>query len=74
MGIDRRESTLELQRGLQEWCDEVHRSAQLARFAAAITQHDASEVRLHCAVVRAAVVRSRTRRPADSERPPRGVR
>lgn len=61
MGTDRRESTLEVQRVLQEWCDEVHRNAQLARFAAAVTQHDASEVRLHCVDVRAAVVRSRTR-------------
>lgn len=60
MRADRQESTLEDQRRLLEWCDEVHLSAQVARLAAAITHQDAAQVRTHCADVREAVARGRS--------------
>jgi hypothetical protein len=75
MGGDRRESTLEVQHGLLEWCEGVHRQAQLARLAAGITHQDAAQVRTHCADVRAAIGLARTRRRADSgEGAPRPAR
>jgi hypothetical protein len=65
VSADRRESTLEVQRRLLEWCDEVHLSAQVARLTAGITHQDAAEVRTHCADVRAAVARGRSVRWAE---------
>ena len=62
MSADRRESTLEVQRRLLEWCDEVHLSAQVARLAAGITHQDAAAVRAHCADVRATIALARIRR------------
>jgi hypothetical protein len=60
VSADRRESTLEVQRRLLEWCDEVHLSAKAARLTAGITHQDAAEVRTHCADLRASVARGRS--------------
>ena len=62
MDADRREWSLEVQRGLLVRCDELHRSAKLVRFTAGLTQQDAAEVRTHSAEVRAAVALARSQR------------